>query len=84
MNLLLVNGEMSKVTIDKIILYNCESKQDRIICEAVKILLSNGQVFFFEPCNFWGFTIGGELLEKNWFDTMRRKKGFICKTEIIE
>lgn len=84
MNLLIINGEMAEVTIDKIVLYNCSENQERIICEAAKIVLSNGQVFFFEPCNFWGFTIGSELLEKNWFDTMRREKGFICKTEIIK
>ena len=75
-NLLIINGEVSDVTIDKIMLYNCEANNDKIICEAAKILLSNGQIFFFDPSNFWGFTIGGELVEKNWLDSMQRKKDF--------
>lgn len=84
MNLLVINGKLSDVSVDKIILFNCEHNPENILCEAVKIVLSNGQFFFLDPYNFWGFTIGDDLQEKNWFESMRNKGSFSCKTTTIE
>lgn len=86
-NFLVINGEYSNEHIDTIILFNSNSSQGKIVCDAVKIVLSNGQVFFLEPFNFWGFNMGGETVEKNWIDNLRAVKDeriLDCKLTIIK
>ena len=84
MNLLVINGELSDLTVDRMILYDIDPDRDSAVCEAVKIILSNGQNFFLDPCNFWGFTMGSELMEKNWLDNMQALKRYDHKMTIIE
>lgn len=80
---LIINGEYSNQHIDTIILFNGDCYQEKIVCDAIKIVLSNGQVFFLEPFNFWGFNMGGEIAEKNWIDNLRDERRD-CKLTIIK
>lgn len=69
-NLLLENGLHSNVLINKFELYNCRVEQDCFICDAAKILLSNGQVCFFDPSNYWGICVGDKICEMRWMNNL--------------
>ena len=66
-NVIFKLGEMANAYIEKIVLYNLHTKNsDYIICDAMKIYLSSGQVLFFAPANYFGINIGDETLVKIW------------------
>ncbi len=67
-NIVFRMGEMDTVRIEKICLYNLNTNDSEIICDAMKICLSSGQVLFFDPTYYFGINIGDETLIPIWED----------------
>lgn len=67
-NIVFRMGEMDTVRIEKICLYNLNTNDSEIICDAMKICLSSGQVLFFDPAYYFGINIGDETLIPIWED----------------
>lgn len=57
--------------VTEIYLYDQRSEDtESIICDAVKIKLQSGQTLFLDPAYIFGINIGGNSLEKRWFDNL--------------
>lgn len=54
-----------------------------IICNAVKINLSNGQTIFLDPKYYFGINIGGSDQEKRWFDNLNKDERKNLRIKII-
>lgn len=52
-------------SIDTIIFHNLE-EQEKLICDAIEILLANGQIIFLDPSFYFGINIGGEEQKRIW------------------
>lgn len=66
LELLVINGTYSSTKINKIDAYNADEQATYFECDAAKVELTNEQTFFFDPCNFWGLTIGDNTVEKKY------------------
>lgn len=75
-NVIFSQGEAVDVFLEKIYLYNVKkSFTEYIVCDAIKILLSTGQILFFDPSYYFGINIGDEKIEKIW---KQQNKRYTC------
>lgn len=66
-NVIFKQGEMVDVFIEKMVFFNLSSQNmNVVICDALKVYLSSGQVLFFDPAYYFGINIGDETSVSIW------------------
>lgn len=66
-DLVLISSMVSGNNINEICFVNINSEEDEfIVCDALKLILSNGQIIFLDPSFLFGIAIGKEDQEEFW------------------
>jgi hypothetical protein len=59
--------------IKDLVFYNLECKCNEIICDAMEIILLNGQTIFLDPSYYFGVNIGGMRQKERWESNLDKK-----------
>lgn len=65
-NIIFRQGELVSVFIERLVLFNPSYQNNNVVCDALKINLSSGQILFFDPAYYFGINIGDERLVAIW------------------
>ncbi|WP_440110717.1 hypothetical protein [Paenibacillus sp. QZ-Y1] len=58
--------------VSKLVLFNMELRNVGVVCDAMKLILSNQQEIFFDP-SFLGLNIGSSEVEELWRDNQKEE-----------
>jgi len=73
---IILNDPMSlENIIKKMFFYNLEEDNDSIICDALEMVLENGQCICIDPSFLQGINIGGIEIIKQWKDNYSDRQG---------
>lgn len=82
-DLVLISSIVSGNNINEICFVNINSEEDEfIVCDALKLILSNGQIIFLDPSFLFGIAIGKEDQEEFWKNNLNGNY-IINETNII-
>ncbi|PAD30900.1 hypothetical protein [Paenibacillus sp. 7523-1] len=65
------NNPLATNKVSKLLLFSMEVESEVVICDALKLVLSNKQEIFFDP-SFLGLNVGSSEVEKFWRENQKQ------------